>query len=258
RCEAKLSGARQDSCVSMPSSSRSSRISAASGLSPSFTLPPGNSHSPAIALPSGRWASSTRPSASTSATATTRMTGRVFIARAIGERGAPRKRHSQSPRNRVKSAAEGIRVRSLTERLVRRVYYKYFARNLLYELQMRARAEAADYAQAHMTDALIFEKPGALLRYCVAAAAPNRAIHGFDSFEGLPEHWSGHLTTRGAFDQRGVLPKVPANVTLHKGWFDATLPAWKAAHPDPIAFLHVDCDIYSSSRFVLVNLADRF
>lgn len=172
-------------------------------------------------------------------------------------------------------------MRSLTERLVRRVYYKYFARNLLYELQIRARAEAADYAQAHMTDALIFEKPGALLRYCVAEApaqgailefgvagghsineiakaAPSRPIHGFDSFEGLPEHWSGHLTTRGAFDQRGVLPKVPANVTLHKGWFDATLPAWKAAHPDPIAFLHVDCDIYSSSRFVLVNLADRF
>src|SRR6185437_14972157 len=218
-------------------------------------LAPGNSHRPAIALPSGRCASSTRPSASTSATATTRMTGRDSIARAIGETHGPCKRHSQLPRNRVKSAAEGNRVRSLTERLVRRVYYKYFARNLLYELQIRARAEAADYAQAHMTDALIFEKPGALLRYCVAEAppqgailefgvagghsineiakaAPSRPIHGFDSFEGLPEHWSGHLTTRGAFDQRGVLPKVPANVTLHKGWFDATLPAWKAAHPD--------------------------
>src|SRR6516162_4968916 len=55
----------------MPSSSASSRISAASGVSPGFTLPPGNSHSPAIDLPGGRWASRTRPSGSTSATAAT-------------------------------------------------------------------------------------------------------------------------------------------------------------------------------------------
>jgi hypothetical protein len=170
--------------------------------------------------------------------------------------------------------------RSLIERLVRRVYYKYFARNLLYELQMRARADSADYAQAHMPDALIFEKPGALLRFCLAEAPPGailefgvaggysitqiantvapRPVHGFDSFEGLPEHWSGHLTLRGAFDQGGRLPPVPGNVTLHKGRFDATLPAWKAAHADRIGFLHVDCDIYSSARLVLSGLADRF
>src|SRR6516162_10530922 len=59
----------------MPSSSASSRISAASGVSPALTLPPGNSHSPAIALPAGRSASSTRPSASTSATAATSTMG---------------------------------------------------------------------------------------------------------------------------------------------------------------------------------------
>src|SRR5260370_4342373 len=58
----------------MPSSSLSSRMSAASGVSPSWTLPPGNSHSPAIDLPSGRSASRTRPSTSISATATTRRT----------------------------------------------------------------------------------------------------------------------------------------------------------------------------------------
>src|SRR6185369_11286525 len=60
----------------MPSSSRSSRTSASSGVSPGSTLPPGNSHSPAIDLPSGRCAISTRPSTSTSATAATRTNGR--------------------------------------------------------------------------------------------------------------------------------------------------------------------------------------
>src|SRR6516225_4998332 len=59
----------------MPSSSASSRISTASGVSPVSTLPPGNSHSPAIDLPAGRWASSTRPSVSTSATAATSTIG---------------------------------------------------------------------------------------------------------------------------------------------------------------------------------------
>ena len=59
----------------MPSSSRSSRITAASGVSPGLSLPPGNSHSPAIALPSGRRASSTRPAPSISAHAATSTSG---------------------------------------------------------------------------------------------------------------------------------------------------------------------------------------
>ena len=47
-------------------------ISAASGVSPGSTLPPGHSHRPAKDLPSGRWAKSTRPSGSIRATAETR------------------------------------------------------------------------------------------------------------------------------------------------------------------------------------------
>src|SRR5215472_6194498 len=74
-CDAKVNGARQLAVTSIPSSSASSRISAASGVSPALTLPPGNSHNPAIDLPAGRSASSTRPSASTSATAATSTIG---------------------------------------------------------------------------------------------------------------------------------------------------------------------------------------
>lgn len=170
--------------------------------------------------------------------------------------------------------------RSLTERLVRRVYYKYFARNILYELQIRARSESADYVQTHMPEALIFEQPEALLRWCVKRApagailefgvaggasitvlantVPGDTVHGFDSFEGLPEDWSGHVEGRGAFSQGGRLPKVPGNAVLHKGWFDDTLPRWRAAHPDAlVGFLHVDCDLYGSTRVILWGLADR-
>ena len=85
-----------------------------------------------------------------------------------------------------------------------------------------------------------------------------RQFHGFDSFEGLPEAWSGTFEQKGKFGRGGTLPEVPGNVALHKGWFDQTLPAFLAAHADPIAFLHVDCDIYSSTVTVLRALAPRF
>ena len=83
-----------------------------------------------------------------------------------------------------------------------------------------------------------------------------RAIYGFDSFEGLREAWS--FLEAGAFaDAAGALPKVPANVTLVKGWFEDTLPKFLAEHPGPVALLHIDCDLYSSTACVLKLLSDR-
>ena len=85
-----------------------------------------------------------------------------------------------------------------------------------------------------------------------------RTIHGFDSFEGLPEAWAGTPEQRGKFSLGGKTPSVPANVTLHKGWFDQVLPGFLAAHAGPVAFVHVDCDIYSSTKTVLEALKPRF
>lgn len=78
----------------------------------------------------------------------------------------------------------------------------------------------------------------------------DRHIHGFDSFEGLPEDWSHVL--KGDFGEiAGTLPDMPANVTLYRGWFDETLPVWLAHHEDePISILRVDCDIYSSTKTI--------
>jgi hypothetical protein len=78
---------------------------------------------------------------------------------------------------------------------------------------------------------------------------------GFDSFEGLPEPWS--LYQAGEFDLHGDLPEMPGNVTLVKGWFDESLPAFLTEHPEPAAFIHVDCDLYSSTKTVLDLLAPR-
>lgn len=88
----------------------------------------------------------------------------------------------------------------------------------------------------------------------LAGIHPHKTIHGFDSFEGLPEDWGHH--GKGSFGEvKGALPNVPDNVELHKGWFDDTLPGWLAQHNEqPISLLRVDCDLYSSTRKVLTVL----
>ena len=90
----------------------------------------------------------------------------------------------------------------------------------------------------------------------IADRLPDRTVYGFDSFEGLPERWRASFGP-GAFSTGGRLPRVRPNVRLMKGWFDETLPAFAAAHPGPAALLHVDCDLYSSTRCVLERLGGR-
>jgi hypothetical protein len=87
----------------------------------------------------------------------------------------------------------------------------------------------------------------------MASLTPS-TLYGFDSFEGLPEAWRSGFG-KGAF--AGNLPPVPKNVELIKGWFDKTLPDFLAEHPEPIALLHVDCDLYSSTRIIFDLLGSR-
>jgi hypothetical protein len=89
----------------------------------------------------------------------------------------------------------------------------------------------------------------------LARTEPHSTFHGFDSFLGLPESW--HSWQVGTFSQNGVLPAVERNVVLHKGWFNETLADFLSANPEPIRFLHMDADLYSSTSFVLNMLADR-
>jgi hypothetical protein len=94
---------------------------------------------------------------------------------------------------------------------------------------------------------------------CLATARPDLEFHGFDSFEGLPEDWDmGQKQVKSeAFDRKGELPEVPDNVKLYKGWFNETLPLFLTEALSPISFLHVDCDIYSSTDYSLNLLNDR-
>ena len=58
---------------------------------------------------------------------------------------------------------------------------------------------------------------------------PVPTIHGFDSFEGLPEAWRDGCGP-GMFSRDGAVPEVGPGVVLHVGWFDDTLPTFVREH----------------------------
>jgi len=77
-------------------------------------------------------------------------------------------------------------------------------------------------------------------------------VFGFDSFEGLPENWEGTVCNQGAFSTYGNIPNVPG-VTFFKGWFEDTIKDYLKIQ-QPITLLHLDCDLYSSTKTVLDNI----
>jgi predicted O-methyltransferase YrrM len=98
----------------------------------------------------------------------------------------------------------------------------------------------------------------------VIANSTDNTVHGFDSFDGLPEAWSvgterraSGLEPGGAYTTYGQIPDAPANVMLHPGWFDDTLPLFAGQYVDKIAFMNIDCDIYSSTKSIFDCLGDR-
>jgi hypothetical protein len=88
----------------------------------------------------------------------------------------------------------------------------------------------------------------------IANARAKKSVYGFDSFQGLPEAWRPGFPA-GTFTM-DALPDVPG-AELIVGIFDDTLPGFVAENPGPVAFLHVDCDLYSSTKTVLDLVGPR-
>jgi hypothetical protein len=88
----------------------------------------------------------------------------------------------------------------------------------------------------------------------IAHARDKKSVYGFDSFQGLPETWRpGFPVGTFATDD---LPDVPG-AELVVGTFDETLPGFIAEHAGPVDFLHVDCDLYGSTKTVLEHVGPR-
>lgn len=87
------------------------------------------------------------------------------------------------------------------------------------------------------------------------ASKTEKIVHGFDSFQGIPEAWNS--VPEGTFSTDGKLPSVAKNVQLHVGYFEDTLSPFKNEFSDDVAFLHIDSDLYSSAHTVLFSLQKR-
>jgi hypothetical protein len=92
-----------------------------------------------------------------------------------------------------------------------------------------------------------------------ASLLKNKAtrLHGFDSFEGLPEQWddhSGSCLKKGHFSTQGNIPQIPdSRVKFFKGWFQDTLPNYEFVE-SPVLVIFIDADLYSSASYVLKTM----
>lgn len=85
------------------------------------------------------------------------------------------------------------------------------------------------------------------------------AIHGFDTFTGLPQAWGNE--PKGAYSTGGVIPKIEGKVFFHQGLFsDTIVPFLESDYVDPdavLAYANIDCDLYSSTLDILEGMARR-
>jgi len=96
---------------------------------------------------------------------------------------------------------------------------------------------------------------GASLRFI--AQRTSDLVHGFDSFQGLPEDWT-HFQRQGRFSLDNTAPRFEEpNIRIHHGLFRDTLPDFLAQNGATVRLLHIDCDLYSSTREVLEALRPR-
>lgn len=161
---------------------------------------------------------------------------------------------------------------------IRRFLDSYFRNNLAFDLEvnlrMRALNSTCEYIEKNMVDIPLFDSKQEALDFAleeisfeglicefgvwkgesinhIARKKPQK-IHAFDSFEGLPETWlSSHK--KGHFALKN-LPIFEENIVIHKGWFDDTLPKFVKESTENISFLHIDCDLYSSTKTIFKSL----
>jgi predicted O-methyltransferase YrrM len=104
------------------------------------------------------------------------------------------------------------------------------------------------YAASLAPDGLVCEFgvfKGSSLRV-LADLFKDRTVYGFDSFDGLPEHWREGYG-EGKFAT--APPKVPKNAELVRGLFVDTVRDF--VRGKTVAFAHIDCDLFSSTQTVL-------
>lgn len=168
-------------------------------------------------------------------------------------------------KNAVKSvyAEERIQLNNIDENKRKITYLqtaKYVLKNMNLAKSLNSNYELYDYLidnfniTGEILEFGVFK--GNSIKY-IADKFNDKTVYGFDSFEGLPEKWREGFEV-GAFDLGGNLPLVPSNVKLIKGWFNDSIPYFLENNSmTRIGLLHIDCDLYSSTKIIFSGLKDK-
>lgn len=99
---------------------------------------------------------------------------------------------------------------------------------------------------------------GSSAEFYLSQLPDNVYLYLFDSFEGLPEDWKFRDGTifqpKGDYKLENPPTFTDPRVKVIVGWFRDTLPKFAREHKSPLALLHIDCDLYSSTKEVLVSM----
>lgn len=163
------------------------------------------------------------------------------------------------------------KIRAFVSSILQNYFEANYSKNIDVELNKRALQTTCDYIEEKMSQVPSFPDKykvldlaldhvkidgiycefgvytGGTLRHIASRTSAN--IHGFDSFEGLPEDWRGNVG-QGHFKLNQIPKFKEENVKLHVGWFDDTLKEFVHTNQQKVAFLHVDCDLYSSTKTI--------
>ncbi len=103
-----------------------------------------------------------------------------------------------------------------------------------------------------------------VMRKLLDAKAPEKQLHAYDSFEGLPElieedlkdgvYGAGYMSTSEHLLKQNFIDLGLALPNIHKGWFEDTVPT---KLPEKICFALLDGDLYASTKFILPHVYER-
>lgn len=95
----------------------------------------------------------------------------------------------------------------------------------------------------------------------LATRSPDKIFYGFDCWKGIPEDWytidNRLIAKKGTYSRDGIIPIVKPNIQLVSGLFEISLPVWTTQNTDVVSMMHIDCDLYSSTKTIFKYFNDQ-
>lgn len=83
-------------------------------------------------------------------------------------------------------------------------------------------------------------------------------LYCFDTFTGLPEYWRpGFDAGKFGINEKDIPSFNDDRVIIMKGLFKDTIPEYNAMTSEQLSFIHIDCDLYSSTMDALLGCNDK-